>query len=151
MRCPFCGCKKDKVVDSRESSEGNIIRRRRQCLKCHKRFTTYEQVERVSLMVIKKDGRREPFNRQKVINGLVKACQKRPISIKQIEEVVASIELELQRKFETEVKSDFIGELVIKKLINFDSVAYVRFASVYREFKDVNQFMQELKDVLKRK
>lgn len=149
MKCPFCGWIEDKVVDSRASQEGNAIRRRRECLKCQRRFTTYEQIEEISLMVIKKDGRREPFDKNKVLNGLIKACEKRPISMDKIETMVNNIELYLQKNNDKEVKSREIGELVMKKLHDLDAVAYVRFASVYREFRDLSQFMKELKPLLK--
>ncbi len=148
MKCAFCGYKETKVIDSRLSGEGASIRRRRECLKCDKRFTTYEYVENTPLMVIKKDGRREPFDRKKIIAGILKACEKRAISMERIEGLVTSIEHTLQKKFEKEVSSRNIGELVMEKLANLDEVAYVRFASVYRQFKDVNQFMKELKDIL---
>ena len=148
MKCTFCGYKETKVIDSRLASEGKSIRRRRECLKCDKRFTTYEYVEATPLMVIKKDGRREPFDRKKIIAGILKACEKRPISVEKIEGLVTLIEHSLQKKFEREVGSKNIGELVMEKLANLDEVAYVRFASVYRQFKDVNQFMRELKDIL---
>lgn len=151
MKCPYCTNNENKVIDSRETLEGKAVRRRRECLRCGKRFTTYEQVEEMHLMVKKKDGRREPFNRNKIAAGLVKACEKRSIGVKEIEDVVDSIEAEIQKKFEHEVDSSYIGELVIKKLFRLDDVAYVRFASVYRQFKDINQFMSELKDVLIRK
>lgn len=148
MKCPYCASKNNKVVDSRSSSEGNSIRRRRECLKCKRRFTTYEYIETVPLMVIKKDGRREPFDRQKIIAGFVKACEKRPISMEKIDNLVSNIERVIMRKFDREVNSKEIGELVIQKLASLDEVAYVRFASVYRQFKDINQFMKELKDIL---
>ena len=151
MKCPFCGHEEDKVVDSRSSSDGVAIRRRRECLSCTKRFTTYEHVEEQQLMVSKKDGRREPFDRNKLISGLVKACEKRPISMDQIEELVDVIEREVSANFEREVSSRQIGERVMKRLHGLDPVAYVRFASVYREFKDVEQFMRELKDILAQK
>ncbi len=151
MKCPFCGHQEDKVVDSRASSDGVAIRRRRECLSCTKRFTTYEHVEEQQLMVSKKDGRREPFDRNKLLSGLVKACEKRPISMDQIEELVDVIEREVSANFEREVSSRQIGERVMKRLHGLDPVAYVRFASVYREFKDVEQFMRELKDILAQK
>ena len=151
MKCPFCGHQEDKVVDSRASSEGVSIRRRRECLACRKRFTTYEHVEEQRLMVIKKDGRREPFDRHKLLSGLVKACEKRPISMDQLEELVDDIEQELSQQMEREVSSRQIGERVIKRLHAMDPVAYVRFASVYREFKDAEQFMRELKELLAKK
>lgn len=148
MKCPYCGHLEDKVVDSRSSQEGSSIRRRRECLKCQKRFTTYEHIEGASLMVVKKDDRREAFDRNKLLSGLVKSCEKRPVSVEKLEEVVDEIERELQRKYEKEVSSSDIGTLVMEKLGRIDQVAYVRFASVYREFKDVNQFMKELKQIL---
>ena len=148
MKCPFCGHEEDKVVDSRTSSDGVAIRRRRECLQCGKRFTTYEHVEEQPLMVIKKDGRREPFDRHKLLAGLVKACEKRPVSMDDLEGLVDELERELSQHFEREVASREIGERVMRKLHALDPVAYVRFASVYREFKDVEQFMRELKDLL---
>ena len=147
MRCPYCGNLEDKVVDSRLSSEGNSIRRRRECLKCERRFTAYERIEQVPLMVVKKDGRRKPFERKKILAGLVKACEKRPISMEKLEQLVDKIEFTLQKNYEKEVKSKDIGELVINMLQELDDIAYVRFASVYRQFKDVSQFMKELKDL----
>ena len=148
MKCPFCGHQEDKVVDSRVSSNGASIRRRRECLGCNKRFTTYEHLEEQPLMIIKKDGRREPFDRHKLLAGLVKACEKRPVSMDDLERLVDELERELSQQFEREVPSREIGERVMKKLHAIDPVAYVRFASVYREFKDVEQFMRELKDLL---
>ena len=148
MKCPFCGHQEDKVVDSRSSSDGVSIRRRRECLSCGKRFTTYEQIEEQALMVIKKDGRREPFDRHKLLAGLVKACEKRPVSMEALEHLVDELERELSQQFEREVSSREVGERVMKRLHSLDPVAYVRFASVYREFKDVEQFMRELKDLL---
>ena len=148
MKCPFCGNTEDKVIDSRENAEADSIRRRRECLKCLKRYTTYEHIERAPLMVIKKDGRREPFDRNKILAGLVRACEKRPIGMEKLEEIVEDIERQLQREHEKEVKSAIIGELVMSKLSALDEVAYVRFASVYRQFKDINEFMKELKDLL---
>jgi len=148
MRCPFCGWKEDKVVDSRATAEESAVRRRRECLKCGKRFTTYEYVEEVSLMVIKKDGRREPFDRKKILAGIIRACEKRPISMEKMEEIITQVEHAIQKKSDREVESTRIGELVMEKLKSLDDVAYVRFASVYRQFKDVGQFMEELKDIL---
>ncbi len=148
MKCPFCGHQEDKVVDSRSSSDGISIRRRRECLSCGKRFTTYEHIEEQPLMVVKKDGRREAFDRHKLLAGLVKACEKRPVSMDDLEKLVDEVERELSQQFEREVPSREIGERVMKRLHNLDPVAYVRFASVYREFKDVEQFMRELKDLL---
>lgn len=151
MKCPFCGHKEDKVIDSRSSEEGRSIRRRRECLNCSRRFTTYENVEEVSLMVIKKDGRREAFDRKKILAGIKKACEKRPISMQQMEELVDKIEYTLQSKFEKEVEASAVGELVMEFLYELDEVAYVRFASVYRQFKDINQFMKELRGLLNHK
>ncbi len=148
MRCPSCFYRETKVVDSRLSRDGASIRRRRECLKCRKRFTTYEYIEEVPLMVIKSDNRRQPFDRKKIIAGLLKACEKRPISVDTIEEVTVQIEREVQRKYDREVRSRDIGEMIMEKLAGLDEVAYVRFASVYRQFRDVNQFMDELQNVL---
>lgn len=148
MKCPYCTNLEDKVVDSRLSTEGNSIRRRRECLKCERRFTTYEHVEETPLMVVKKDSRRESFERKKILAGLVKACEKRPISMERLEELVDKIESTLRKDYEKEVKSKDIGELVVKMLQQLDEIAYVRFASVYRQFKDVSQFMKELKGLL---
>jgi transcriptional repressor NrdR len=151
MKCPYCNNNEDKVTDSRETSEGVAVRRRRECLKCGKRYTTYEYIEKTPLMVIKKDGRREAFSHQKIINGLIKACEKRPISVEKLENIVGEIEIELQKKFEQEIESRYIGEIVMEKLAKLDDVAYVRFASVYRQFKDINQFMRELRGVFSKK
>jgi transcriptional repressor NrdR len=148
MKCPFCSHNEDKVIDSRETSDATAVRRRRECLACGKRFTTYEYVEKTPLMVIKKDGRREPFNREKILLGLRNACQKRAISMEKLEKLATEVETEIQKKFDQEIESRYIGELVIEKLAKLDDVAYVRFASVYRQFKDINQFMRELRDIL---
>lgn len=148
MKCPYCGYKEDKVIDSRSSSEGNSVRRRRECLKCERRFTTYEYIEQIPLLVVKKDSRRESFDRNKILSGIVKACEKRPVSREKMEDVVTSIERIVMRKYEKEIPSTVIGELIMEKLFAIDDVAYVRFASVYRQFKDVNQFMSELKEIL---
>mgnify|MGYP001575715065 CR=1 FL=1 len=148
MKCSYCGYKEDKVIDSRATAEDSAIRRRRQCLKCGRRFTTYEYIEEVSLMIIKKDGTRCPFDRKKILAGIMKACEKRPISLDKMEEVVTQVERAIQKKFDREVSSSRVGELVMEKLKLLDDVAYVRFASVYRQFKDVGQFMEELKDIL---
>ncbi|MFH0876648.1 MAG: transcriptional regulator NrdR [Candidatus Omnitrophota bacterium] len=150
MKCPFCGYIDDKVIDSRASSEGHAVRRRRECLECGKRFTTYEVIEELPLFVVKRDGRRQPFDRKKILSGIQKACEKRPISLEKMEEIVGGLEREIYRKFEREVGSKDIGELIMNRLASLDEVAYVRFASVYRQFKDVNQFMAELKDLLKK-
>ncbi|HJU03578.1 MAG TPA: transcriptional regulator NrdR [Nitrospiraceae bacterium] len=145
MKCPFCDDVEDKVVDSRMAKEGQVIRRRRECLACKRRYTTYERVEESLPMVAKKDGRREPFDRQKIFSGLTKACEKRPISVSTIETVTDRIEKRIQEMGETEILSRTVGEEVMKELHQLDQVAYVRFASVYREFKDIDQFMDELK------
>lgn len=149
MRCPYCGNRHDSVIDSRTARNGTSVRRRRKCLKCKKRFTTYEHVERIPLMVIKKDSRREPFDREKLMKGIMVACEKRPVSVKRIEKVVEDIERRLEKSHEREVASREVGELVMKGLHGLDEIAYVRFASVYRQFRDVGQFMKELKKVLK--
>lgn len=148
MKCPSCQYNETKVVDSRLNGEGTSIRRRRECLKCEKRFTTYEYVEHVSLMVVKRDGRRQPFDREKIISGIIKACEKRPVSIDKIETMTDEIGRTIQKKYDREVASKDIGEMIMEKLANLDDVAYVRFASVYRQFRDVNQFMSELKLML---
>ena len=148
MKCPFCGSKKDKVIDSRLDRNGKSIRRRRECLKCKRRYTTHEYVEETYLLVIKKDGRREQFDRKKILSGIIKACEKRSISLEKMETVAASIERSLYKNFDKEVDSRNIGEFVMDSLAKLDDVAYVRFASVYRQFKDVKQFMQELKGML---
>ena len=151
MRCPGCSGMENKVIDSRLNKEGTVIRRRRECLSCSERFTTYEKLERSLPLLIKKDGRREEFDRDKIIDGVKKACQKRPVSIKDIEELVDRVEQYLQELGEKEVSAVKIGEKVISEIYKLDDVAYVRFASVYRSFKDVNEFMVELKEVLKSK
>ncbi len=151
MKCPFCGFIEDKVIDSRSSNEDKSVRRRRECLKCKRRFTTYEYIEEVPLMVIKKDGRREAFDRNKIISGILKACEKRPVSMEKVEAVVDKVEKELQKSFDKEVKAQVVGELVMEYLHKLDEVAYVRFASVYRQFKDINHFMKELKDLLSKR
>ncbi|MFH1791119.1 MAG: transcriptional regulator NrdR [Candidatus Omnitrophota bacterium] len=149
MRCPYCGSRKDKVIDSRGSNSGQSIRRRRECLKCERRFTTYEHIEEIPLMVVKKDSRREPFDRKKILAGIMKACEKRPVSIEKQEAIIDRVEKQIQRKFEKEVDSKEIGELVMTNLYETDEIAYVRFASVYRQFRDVSQFMKELKKFLR--
>ena len=148
MKCPFCAHLESKVVDSRPADEGASIRRRRECLACHKRFTTYETMESLPLMVIKKDGSRQSFDRTKVMAGLIRACEKRPVSYGAMETMVNEIEQVLQNKMEREVRSAEIGELVMERLKKTDEVAYVRFASVYRQFKDINTFMWELNKLL---
>ena len=151
MKCPFCGFVNDKVVDSRESKEADSIRRRRECLKCEKRFTTYERIDEIPYMVVKKDGRREKFDRQKVLNGLLRACEKRPVSIGKLEQIVNDAETFVIDSPERERKTTEIGELIMNRLRKHDKVAYVRFASVYLDFKDVKEFMTELKDLIKTK
>jgi len=148
MKCPFCAEINNKVIDSRLGKDGRMIRRRRECLNCQKRFTTYEKVEAVLPMVVKKDGRREPFNNEKIRAGIQKACQKRPISINKIDDFVDSLAQLFQEIGHREINSSDIGERVIERLKSWDDVAYVRFASVYRQFKDINEFMTELKDLL---
>ena len=151
MKCPFCAYLESKVVDSRPADEGASIRRRRECLECHKRFTTYETMESLPLMVVKKDGSRQSFDRNKVMNGLIRACEKRPVSFSTMEEIVNEIEQTLQNEMEREVSSAEIGELVMERLKKVDEVSYVRFASVYRQFKDINTFMRELNKLLEDK
>ncbi len=148
MKCPYCGETNNKVIDSRLSKDGNVIRRRRECIDCTRRFTTYEHIEEIPVMIIKKDGRREVFNREKVLSGMQMACQKREISMNVIDEFVHELERDLRETGEKEIPSNVIGEKVMLKLHQLDGVAYVRFASVYREFKDVNDFVSELKSLL---
>ena len=150
MKGSSCGYKETKVIDSRENAEGTSIRRRRECLKCAKRYTTHEYIEHVSLMVVKKDGRRQAYDRARIINGMMKACEKRPVSIVQVENITLDIERELQKRYEREVESAAIGEMIMEKLYELDEVAYVRFASVYRQFRDVSHFMNEIKGILER-
>lgn len=149
MKCPYCNKIDNKVIDSRLSKDARTIRRRRECLDCGRRFTTYERLEEILPMVVKKDGRRESFNRHKIIEGIRKSCQKRPVSITQIEEFVDSLEVYFQELGKKEIESKEVGERVINNLKDWDEVAYVRFASVYRQFKDINEFMAELEDILK--
>ena len=151
MKCPFCGHLGDKVVDSRESKEGEVIRRRRECLDCGRRFTSYERIDEIPYMVIKKDGTRERFERQKLISGLLKACEKRPVSIAAIERVADKVEGTLQDRPEKEMSTEEVGAIVMEELKRLDKVAYVRFASVYRSFRDVGEFMSELKGLLSTK
>lgn len=148
MKCPYCGYSESRVIDSRPAEEGATIRRRRECLSCQKRFTTYEIMERVPLIVIKKDGSRQTFDKMKVLNGMLRACEKRPVALGDLQQAVDEIEQELHNSLEREVESSTIGELVMKKLKSLDDVAYVRFASVYRQFKDLNTFMDELNKLL---
>jgi transcriptional repressor NrdR len=151
MRCPFCREDSDKVVDSRSAASSYAIRRRRECLACKRRFTTYERVEQMPLRVVKKDGSRVPFDRDKIMSGMMKACEKRPVPTQLIEEAVTEIEAEIYQMFDKEVPSKLIGDLVMKRLAAIDQVAYVRFASVYREFKDVSEFLDEVRPILDRK
>jgi transcriptional repressor NrdR len=150
MKCPQCSFEEDKVVDSRTTKEGEAIRRRRECLKCGFRFTTYEYIERAPLMVVKKDGRREQYSREKLLGGLMRACEKRPVSREQLEKVIDDVETVMISRGKNEIKSEEIGNLVIDRLQAIDEVAYVRFASVYRQFKDINQFMSEVRALLDR-
>ncbi|MBS6545834.1 MAG: transcriptional regulator NrdR [Clostridiaceae bacterium] len=151
MKCPFCNYGDSKVVDSRPTDEGTSIRRRRECLKCGKRFTTYETVERLPLMLIKRDGTREPYSREKLLSGVMKACEKRPVPQQRLEQLVDVVEQKLFGTLESEVSSKTIGEMVMEELRTIDEVAYVRFASVYRQFKDINTFMEELNTLLREK
>jgi len=151
MRCPFCGYAESKVIDSRPAEEGATIRRRRECLACQKRFTTYEIMERLPLVVVKRDGSRQTFDKIKVMNGMLRACEKRPVSIQALEKIADEIEQELQNSLEREVTTTEIGEMVMSKLKDIDEVAYVRFASVYRQFKDVNTFFEELSKLINKK
>ncbi len=148
MKCPYCENPDTRVIDSRPTEEGHAIRRRRECDKCNKRFTTYEKVEETLLMVVKKDGRREVFDRNKILNGIIKACEKRPVPLSDIEKIVSEIERGLNNLMEKEVQSDFIGELIMEQLKKLDEVAYVRFASVYRQFTDANTFIAEIEKLL---
>ena len=148
MKCPFCGYAEDKVVDSRESKEGESIRRRRECLKCEKRFTTYERIDEIPYMVIKKDGRREKFDRQKVLSGVLRACEKRPISMGKMEQIVNDVESYVIDSTDRERTTAEVGQMIMEQLKHLDKVAYIRFASVYRDFKDVNEFRAELESLL---
>ena len=149
MKCPFCGHLEDKVVDSRESREGDVIRRRRECMQCARRFTSYERIDEIPYMVVKKDGSREKFDRQKLLNGLLKACEKRPVSINQLESIVNEVESSVQEANDRERSTNEIGEMLMERLRKLDKVAYVRFASVYLDFKDIKEFMAELRELLK--
>lgn len=151
MNCPFCGHKQDRVIDSRESKEGDVVRRRRECLKCSRRFTTYERSDEIPFMVVKRDGRREKFDRQKILEGLLKACEKRPVPMPKLAEVVDEVESKLGDNPEREISTTEIGELLMRRLRGLDKIAYVRFASVYRDFQDVEAFLVELKDLLQRR
>jgi transcriptional repressor NrdR len=148
LKCPYCAYEESKVVDSRSTEDNMSIRRRRECLKCSKRYTTYEKVEDIPILVIKKDSNREYFDKSKIINGLIKACQKRPVSRMQIENIANEVEKKISNQMLSEVKSDYIGEMIMESLKNIDEVSYVRFASVYRQFKDVNTFMEEIKKLM---
>ena len=150
MICPACGVNEDKVVDSREAPDGVAIRRRRECVSCQHRFTTYERLEETALLVVKRDGRRETFDRKKLLGGVLKACEKRPIPMERVEALVDQVERDLAKEYEREVSSVQIGERIMQKLHDLDEVAYVRFASVYRSFKDINEFMKELKDLIQK-
>ena len=150
MKCPFCGHLEDKVIDSRPAEDGSSIRRRHECLSCTSRFTTYEKVEVLPLLVIKKDGTREAYNQEKLLGGLMKACEKRPVSSEQLTSIVTYVENQIQNTAKREISTIEIGEMVMQQLKDIDEVAYVRFASVYRQFKDVNSFMEELQDMLKK-
>lgn len=149
MNCPFCSHYDSKVVDTRPTDEGQAIRRRRECISCGKRFTTYEKIEEILLIVVKKSGNREPFNRNKILNGIIRSCEKRPVAINDIEKIVYEIEKQLYNTMEKEITTEWIGQLVMEKIKKLDEISYVRFASVYREFKDINTFMEELKKLLK--
>lgn len=151
MMCPFCGHKEDKVIDSRESKEGDVIRRRRQCLGCERRFTTYERSDEIPYMVVKKDGRREKFDRQKVLGGLLKASEKRPVPMSRLAEIVDEVEAKLADSSEREMSTTEVGEMLMERLRNLDKIAYVRFASVYRDFQDVEAFLNELKNLVLQK
>ena len=148
MKCPYCGYKESKVIDSRPAEEGSSIRRRRECLSCAKRFTTYETVESLPMVVIKKDGSRQSFDRQKMLRGMIRACEKRPVALAELERIADEIEQELQNSMEREIRTEVIGEKVMERLRKVDQVAYVRFASVYRQFKDIDTFMAELNKLL---
>ncbi|MBN2285402.1 MAG: transcriptional repressor NrdR [Tissierellales bacterium] len=148
MKCPFCEFDETKVIDTRPTDEGRTIRRRRECINCGKRFTTYEKIENIQMVVVKKDKTRELFDRGKILNGIIRACEKRPIALKDIESITDNIEKKLQNAMDNEITTDQIGELVMDELKNLDDVAYVRFASVYRQFKDINTFMDELKKII---
>ena len=148
MKCPYCGYSESKVIDSRPADEGSSIRRRRECLSCQKRFTTYETVESLPMVVVKKDGSRQSFDRRKVLGGMIRACEKRPVPLAELEEVAAEIEQELQNSMDREISTEHVGEMVMERLKKIDEVAYVRFASVYRQFKDIDTFMTELNKLL---
>jgi transcriptional repressor NrdR len=150
MTCPFCGHRQDRVIDSRESKEGEVIRRRRECLKCNRRFTTYERSDEIPYMVVKRDGRREKFDRQKVLGGLIKACEKRPVPMSKLAEAVDEVESALADSADREIPTKLVGEILLKRLRTMDKIAYVRFASVYKDFQDVEAFLSELHDLLRK-
>jgi len=151
MKCPYCSSLESKVIDSRPTEDGHVIRRRRECIDCKQRFTTYEKVEEIPMIIVKKDGNRESYNRMKVLNGIIRACEKRPVSMEQMERLIDHIESKLHSSMEKEISSEFIGELVMTGLKDLDEVSYVRFASVYRQFKDINTFINELTKLLNEK
>ena len=150
MRCPFCKKDRDKVIDSRSASDASVTRRRRKCLECGRRYTTYERIEQLPLRVVKKDGSRVPFDRQKILNGLLKACEKRPVATEKLEEIASAVESAAMERYEREVDSKVLGELVIEQMKHVDQIAFIRFASVYREFKDVTDFVDEVRPMLER-
>lgn len=151
MKCPYCSSLESKVIDSRPTDDGHVIRRRRECINCNQRFTTYEKIEEIPIIIVKKDGTRESYNRMKVLNGIIRACEKRPVSMEQMERLIDQIETRMHTSMEKEVQSELIGELVMSGLKDLDEVAYVRFASVYRQFKDINTFINELTKLLQEK
>jgi len=151
MKCPYCSSLESKVIDSRPTDDGHVIRRRRECINCNQRFTTYEKIEEIPIIIVKKDGTRESYNRMKVLNGIIRACEKRPVSMDQMERLIDQIETRMHTSMEKEVQSELIGELVMSGLKDLDEVAYVRFASVYRQFKDINTFINELTKLLQEK
>lgn len=151
MKCPYCSSLDSKVVDSRPTDDGQVIRRRRECINCKQRITTYEKIEEIPIIIVKKDGNRESYNRMKVLNGIIRACEKRPVSMDQMERLIDQIEIRMHSSMEKEIHSELIGELVMSGLKDLDEVAYVRFASVYRQFKDINTFINELTKLLKEK
>ncbi len=151
MKCPYCGSLESKVIDSRPTDDGHVIRRRRECMICKQRFTTYEKVEEIPMIIVKKNGNRESYNRMKVLNGIIRACEKRPVSMEQMEQLIDHIESKLHSSMEKEIQSEWIGELVMSGLKDLDEVSYVRFASVYRQFKDINTFINELTKLLNEK
>ncbi len=151
MKCPYCSSLESKVIDSRPTDDGHVIRRRRECINCNQRFTTYEKIEEIPIIIVKKDGTRESYNRMKVLNGIIRACEKRPVSMEQMERLIDQIETRMHTSMEKEVQSELIGELVMSGLKDLDEVAYVRFASVYRQFKDITTFINELTKLLQEK